>query len=274
MMKKISIITPCFNAEKVIAETVGSVLTQTALASNRTKLEYIICDGASSDKTAKIIKSFKNTSIQLISGEDDGMYHALAKGLQKATGDIVAYLNAGDYYHKCAFDVVLDLFEKREVHWLTGYNVTCNARSHVTGFNLPYRYRKAFFDCGIYGNSLPFVEQESTFWSSELNNLIDFERLARFKFAGDFYLWANFSKERDLKIVEAYLGGFKRHKGQISEDRESYYNEMKSLTRKPTPLEYLLAWIDKSIWFSYPTFKKILNNKGIFRYNHDLQRWM
>ena len=43
------------------------------------------------------------------------MYEALAKGLSLATGDVVAYLNAGDYYHPGAFDVISEVFKSQEV---------------------------------------------------------------------------------------------------------------------------------------------------------------
>jgi glycosyltransferase involved in cell wall biosynthesis len=169
-MNKISIVTPCFNTESCIQETIYSVLEQTAVISKRVELEYIICDGRSTDRTIEIIKQINSPAIELISEPDRGMYDALAKGLKLATGDIVAYINAGDYYHKCAFDIVLDLFEEKKINWLTGYTVLYNEKSYALPLLLPFKYRKRLFDCGMYLGKLPYVQQESTFWSAYLNS--------------------------------------------------------------------------------------------------------
>jgi glycosyltransferase involved in cell wall biosynthesis len=80
-LKKISIITPCRNAARFIGETVESVIGQTALFSGRAELEYIVCDGNSSDGTPDIVRSYGNKSIKIVSEPDAGMYDALSKGL-------------------------------------------------------------------------------------------------------------------------------------------------------------------------------------------------
>lgn len=273
-MKKISIITPCRNSEKHIGETIESVINQTALISGRAELEYIIYDGNSEDQTKSIVESYDSKYIKFISRPDSGLYDALAKGLKMASGDIVAYINAGDYYHKCAFDIVLDIFETRQVHWLTGCNITYNEKSQITWFTLPYKYRRSFLESGIYGKILPFVVQETTFWSSALNSMIDFNRLSQFKLAGDYFLWQLFSQQANLIIVNSYLGGYKVMKGQLSENMNAYRSEMKQITRKPRVSEFILAYFDKLIWLTNTRVKKKLNRKGIFIYNHVLQRWI
>lgn len=90
---KVSIITVSYNAEKTIADTVNSVLSQTY-----NNIEYIIIDGASKDKTLDILDSFKSESFHLISEPDNGLYDAMNKGITKATGDIIGILNADDVF--------------------------------------------------------------------------------------------------------------------------------------------------------------------------------
>jgi glycosyltransferase involved in cell wall biosynthesis len=271
---KISIVTPCFNAERFIEETIDSVISQTAILSNRVSLEYIICDGLSTDRTVEIVDRIDSPSITLISEADTGMYDALAKGLKLASGDIVAYINAGDYYHKCAFDVVLDLFEEKNIHWLTGYTLLYNERSYALPQSLPYKYRKRLFNCGMYLEKLPCVQQESTFWSSYLNSNIDFDMLATFKMAGDFYLWQQFANLEELKIAEAYLGGFRRQKGQLSENRDAYNQEVAKIIVSPTIADLILAEFDKILFHFAPNkLKKIANNDALFRFDHNLQKW-
>lgn len=275
-MKKISIITPCLNAERHISETIESVICQSAILSGRVELEYIICDGNSTDNTTSIVKNYckGNSAIKLYSEPDTGMYAALAKGLKLASGEIVAYLNAGDFYNLHAFDIVLDLFEQKQVRWLTGYNVHYNDKSYFLNAKLPFKYRRGFFDAGFYGTKLIFVQQESTFWDATMNGCLDYEALATYKYAGDYYLWSRFAKECDLQIAEAHLGGFRIEKGQLSENKDAYLREMMSLTTKPHMFQHLLAAFDRVMWYAPVEFKKWLNKDGLFRYDHDLQKWV
>lgn len=275
-MNKISIITPCLNAERHIAETIESVVGQSAILSGRVELEFIICDGASTDKTVEIASSYckDNDAIQLFSEPDTGMYAALAKGMKLASGDIIAYLNAGDFYNRYAFDIVLDLFEQKQVRWLTGYNVHYNEKSYFLNVKLPFKYRRDFFASGLYGTKLIFVQQESTFWDVSLNQTLDYDKLAEFKYAGDYYLWTQFAKICDLQIVEAYLGGFRIEKGQLSENRDAYLQEMMALMTRPRLSHYMLAAFDRVMWYAPVELKKWFNKQGLFRYDHELQKWV
>lgn len=275
-MKKISIITPCLNAERHIGETIESVIGQSAILSGRAELEFIICDGSSTDMTVAVIDSYgkNNNSIKLLSEPDSGMYAALTKGLKRASGDIVAYLNAGDFYNRYAFDIVLDLFEQKQVRWLTGYNVHYNDKSYFLNAKLPFKYRRDFFASGFYGTRLIFVQQESTFWDASLNRCLDYDVLATYKYAGDYYLWSRFARECDLQIVEAYLGGFRIEKGQLSGNREAYLMEMIPLTTRPHIFQFLLAAFDRCMWYAPVECKKWFNRDGLFRYDHELQEWV
>jgi glycosyltransferase involved in cell wall biosynthesis len=275
-VKKITIITPCLNAARHIGETIESVISQSAILSGRAELEFIICDGNSADKTVDIVNSYckVNSAIKLFSEPDTGMYAALAKGLERASGEIIAYLNAGDFYNRCAFDIVLDLFEQKHVRWLTGYNVHYNDKSYFLNVKLPFKYRREFFASGFYGTKLIFVQQESTFWDASLNRYLDYEHLASYKYAGDYYLWSQFAKECDLQIVEAYLGGFRIEKGQLSANREAYLQEMMPLMAKPPFLKHILAAFDRVMWYAPVEFKKRFNKDGLFRYDHELREWV
>jgi len=91
---KISIITVTYNAEKLVERTVKSVLAQTF-----SSIEYIIIDGASVDGTLWIIEKYKPRIQKVISEMDKGIYDAMNKGLQVATGDYVLFLNAGDEFY-------------------------------------------------------------------------------------------------------------------------------------------------------------------------------
>lgn len=91
--KKVSIITVSYNSVATIEQTIKSVLNQTYL--NR---EYIVIDGGSTDGTLDIIRKYESDISYWCSEEDSGIFHAMNKGIERATGDIVAFLNSDDYY--------------------------------------------------------------------------------------------------------------------------------------------------------------------------------
>lgn len=96
---KISVITVSYNAASTIEETILSVVNQ-----RYDNTEYIIIDGKSTDETCDIISKYKDKIAYFISEPDKGIYDAMNKGLQKATGDFVIFLGADD--HLMSYDVL------------------------------------------------------------------------------------------------------------------------------------------------------------------------
>ncbi|MFQ5469000.1 MAG: glycosyltransferase family 2 protein [Gammaproteobacteria bacterium] len=90
---KISVITVAFNAVSTIEETICSVQAQ-----NYSDIEHIIVDGCSTDGTLEIIEKCIDKQTRLISEPDEGIYDAMNKGLSLASGDVVGFLNADDFY--------------------------------------------------------------------------------------------------------------------------------------------------------------------------------
>ncbi|GAB3960912.1 glycosyltransferase family 2 protein [Spirosoma harenae] len=90
-MPTVSIITITYNAERFLERTIRSVLAQQA-----TDFEYIVIDGGSKDGTLAIIKQYEKAITDWISEPDKGLYDAMNKGLHRAKGDYVWFMNAGD----------------------------------------------------------------------------------------------------------------------------------------------------------------------------------
>lgn len=93
---KVSIITAAYNSAATLKDTLKSVLAQTY-----TDIEYIIVDGASTDGTQEIVRSYEslfNGRLKWISEKDNGIYDAMNKGIKMATGDVVGILNSDDYF--------------------------------------------------------------------------------------------------------------------------------------------------------------------------------
>lgn len=91
---RFSIITVTYNAQKVLEDTIQSVISQTYH-----QVEYIIIDGASKDNTLTIIEKYRSRISQVVSEPDKGLYDAMNKGISLATGDYICFLNAGDSFH-------------------------------------------------------------------------------------------------------------------------------------------------------------------------------
>jgi glycosyltransferase involved in cell wall biosynthesis len=90
----LSVITIVYNNVNDIERTMLSVLGQTY-----PNIEYILIDGLSNDGTIEVIKRYEKRIAKLISEKDDGIYDAMNKGLELATGDYVIFMNSGDEFY-------------------------------------------------------------------------------------------------------------------------------------------------------------------------------
>lgn len=116
MSMKVSIITVTYNSAKYVDDCINSVIRQ-----NYSNIEYIVIDGNSTDGTLDIIKKYSPHITKWVSEEDNGMYDALNKGMQLATGDVVGILNSDDVL--ASADVIWEIvncFQQNNVDSLYG----------------------------------------------------------------------------------------------------------------------------------------------------------
>ncbi|MDR0832725.1 MAG: glycosyltransferase [Candidatus Symbiothrix sp.] len=116
---KISLITVCYNSAQHIQAAIESVLSQTY-----SDIEYIVVDGGSTDTTVDSIKScepqFKGR-MHWISEPDTGIYDAMNKGIARATGEIIGFLNSDDiFFNEKIVEEVAALFEKNDCDMVYG----------------------------------------------------------------------------------------------------------------------------------------------------------
>lgn len=112
---RVSIITVTYNSEATIKDTLESVKNQ-----SYSNIEHILVDGNSKDRTVEIIKSYPHVS-KCISERDMGLYDAMNKGLQLATGDVIGILNSDDFYaENDVIQKVAELFERENPDTIYG----------------------------------------------------------------------------------------------------------------------------------------------------------
>jgi glycosyltransferase involved in cell wall biosynthesis len=106
---KVSIITVCYNSEKTIQRTIESVLQQTY-----DNIEYIIVDGKSKDRTMEIAESYKPCfrDMKVISEPDKGIYDAMNKGIDMASGELIGIINSDDFYEENAVETMVNAYER------------------------------------------------------------------------------------------------------------------------------------------------------------------
>ena len=142
---KISLITVSYNSASTIGTTLESVAAQ-----NYPELEYIIVDGGSSDSTLDIVDQFSELVTLCISEPDQGIYDAMNKGVQRATGEVIGILNSDDFYRQVeVLNEVAALFDADpelevvlgDVDFVREDDLNHSVRSYRAGQFKPWMFR-------------------------------------------------------------------------------------------------------------------------------------
>ncbi|MCK5541111.1 MAG: glycosyltransferase [Desulfobacterales bacterium] len=125
----ISVITVLYNGEKYLEQTIQSVLSQTY-----PNIEYIIIDGGSTDDSLGIIQKYSDKIDYFVSENDNGIYHAMNKGIQLSNGELIGIINCDDWYSEIAVELVVKKYlalEERDNVIISGGLRCINARGKV-----------------------------------------------------------------------------------------------------------------------------------------------
>lgn len=160
---KISIVTPSFNQGQYIGEAIESVLNQ-----GYPNFEHIIIDNCSTDETLSVLNKYPHLTV--VSEPDEGQSDALNKGFRRATGDIIGWLNADDYYLPGTFETVNTRMEDRAIDGVYSNIYFIDGAGNRTGKVIAHRPNKwlSLFYC--------FIQSTSFFFRREIidaNILID-----------------------------------------------------------------------------------------------------
>lgn len=234
---RIGIVTPSYNQGSFIRETIESVLQQ-----RYPNLEYWVIDGGSTDGTIDILRSY-GQQINWISEEDRGQAHAINKGLQKISADIVTFINSDDLYLPDTFFLVSRYFlEHPSVQWVTGdYAIIDGSgrmmQPYIVSYKRMLRKHPTFQRLAVAN----YIIQSSTFWRKELADEVGlFEESLRYCFDYDF--WIRAIKKHPLHVINDQLSLFRIHANSKggSEFSRQFDEEHKVLTRH-TPDKLLLG---------------------------------
>lgn len=205
---RVSIVTPTYNSEKYIEETILSVLNQ-----SYKNIQYIIIDGGSNDKTIDLIKKYKDKIDIFISEKDNGMYDAINKGLNIATGDIVAYINSDDvYYDMNTIKNVVEFFDNnKNIDWIYSDFYSINEKSQILDlYRIPNVKYKEFIS-----SSWSYIPQPTAFWRKKIiDDGIRFD--CNYKMAADYKFFLTLIKNYKFKKSNFVIAKFRMHGDSLS----------------------------------------------------------
>jgi len=188
---KASIITVCFNSIDTIEHTLKSIFSQ-----NYPDIEYIIIDGGSTDGTLDILANYQSQIAQCISEPDYGIYDAMNKGIRLSTGDVIAFLNADDFYANAnVVSSIMEAFQTMNVDAVYGDIVYVDKRNA----NKLVRYWKA----GEYKNGAFFYgwvpPHPAFFCQRKVYEKYGYFK-SDFRLAADFELMLRFIEKHKIKV--------------------------------------------------------------------------
>ena len=245
---KVSIITVVYNNSNTIKDAIESVLNQTYK-----NIEYIIIDGASTDGTVEVIKSYGAKIDKAISEPDKGIYDAMNKGIKLATGDVVGILNSDDFYaSNDIVEKVIDELQGKYVDSVYGDLVYTDAKNtnKVIRYWKSNSYKKGLFQKGWHPAHPTFFVKKEVYDKYGLFNL-------DFKIAADYELMLRFLEKYKISssyipeiFVKMRLGGESNQsiKNIIKANIESY-NAWKVNKLDINPFQMLLKPLSKLLQF-------------------------
>ena len=198
----VSIITPSYNQAEYLEDTLRSVLAQ-----DYASIEYLVVDGASSDGSQEILRRYAGRLSWWVSEPDHGQAEAINKGLRRARGEIVAWLNSDDLYLPGAVAGAVAAFQARPESGLVfGDAITIDARGRPIN-------KLVFGDWGLAElMSFRIICQPAVFMRKtalEQAGLLD----PTYHFMLDHHLWLRMAQATPIQHVPAYWAAARHHPG-------------------------------------------------------------
>lgn len=211
---KISIVTPSFNSAKTIRETIESVLKQ-----NYPAFEHIVMDGGSTDGTLDILKEYSHLLVK--SEKDEGHYHAMNKGIEQATGEVIGILNSDDCYRDGAFERIDRAFQEHpEWDGLFGDIVFVDGQGHEM-----YRRKEAIFDYDTLRFCFGYICHPTLFVRKRVYQTLGAYRHKDFKNLCDYDFVLRMARAKcRIGVLPFYVANFRYHEFGQSLDKRIVNN--------------------------------------------------
>ncbi len=219
-MKKISIVTPVYNGEEYIEETINSVINQ-----SYKNIEYIIVDGGSTDNTKKIIEKYRNKVNKIIYQKDNSMYEAIETGFKIATGEYFYWINSDDFLlDNNSVSRLMAVLNKHKYEWVICNISIANLRDKPKIY-FPLFYPRFIIKRGLANNCFwGFIQQENTIFTKNIYLKVGGIN-SSFKMAGDYDLWKRFAKYSFLKTIKINYACHRKSENQLT-NLTKYYSEI------------------------------------------------
>jgi glycosyltransferase involved in cell wall biosynthesis len=249
---RLSVITPSYNQAGFLEETIRSVLLQ-----GYPDLEYIIIDGGSTDGSQEIIRKYEPWLAYWVSETDCGQSHALNKGFQHSTGQIMAYLNSDDSYNPNAFYKAVTQLKSSNADILVGaFNLIQRQQGEAVFMRLesPNEGTPIHF-FSIFANSrrenLRFL-QPGMFWQRTI-----WDRTGKFNESYHYVMdreWFTraLAEGAIVKTIDDVLASFSLHPGSKTQEQEACFLIERSqmylqLSRHPG-FRRIPCWLEATRW--------------------------
>lgn len=208
MSALVSIVIPVYNGQEFIKETLDSIFNQTYR-----NFEIIVVDGASTDRTMEIVSANRGLIDVVISEKDEGMYDALRKGFDKATGKYLCYINADDRLLPYTLEKVVDKFEKQQCDLVYGDVNYINEHGAVI---FSYKAVPLGFQAIRQLRRVPFAQQ-SSFWTRRIyDKHRGFDKSLKYSADSKFLLTVCLDPSVRKGYVPKPLGEYRLHGGSFS----------------------------------------------------------
>jgi glycosyltransferase involved in cell wall biosynthesis len=197
---KITVITPSFNQGEFLEDTITSILSQ-----NYPNLEYMIIDGGSTDNSVEIINQYAAQLTYFVSEKDNGQSDAINKGLQRATGEYITWINSDDQLLPNALQTVAQCFQENPAAWvvhgrtiLFGEEMEEQEKGCPSGDLAPH-----------YLASLPFPQPSSFFSKAALDEVGLLN--ADYHYGMDYDFFVKIALNHDFLATEHLLSKYLMH---------------------------------------------------------------
>ncbi len=197
----VSIITPSYNQAQFLESTICSVLEQ-----GYPNIEYIICDGGSTDGSVGIIHKYEARLKWWCSEKDKGQSDAINKGVEQSTGEIIGWLNSDDLYYPDAIEIVANYFNTHpEVDMIYGGIDRIDSKGKFIQQSVPLDY--SFKE--MLSHSLVIPQPASFFRRSCFDDVGGLD--VDYFHSMDFNLWAKMGMRFSIRKIDHVLAKFRSH---------------------------------------------------------------